>query len=396
VQLGLLERDVLLDETLALVHPEIDGYGGDSAFLRSGSPALRPVGGVLASVDLFAGGGGLSLGLQVAAAQHGRAFRPLGAVEMDPAAAAVYRANFTVDFFAHDVREIFAPYGTRLSLRERRLRAGGVDFVLAGPPCQGNSDLNNYTRRNDERNELYFSVARAAEVLRPRHIIVENVPGVRHDQTSVVMRTAAALRELHYDVAGIVLDAADFGVAQHRKRYFLIASRHNLSRLPGLIDAHRLAHRSLAWAIGDLAGRANQRSLLDSPGETNRTNLQRIKYLFDHDLYDLPDCVRPPCHAEKRHSYKSVYGRLHWDKPAQTVTRGFYSVCMGRYVHPSEPRSITAHEAARIQFLPDFFALTPAGSKSALAKIIGNVVPPKLAYVLGASLLLNEAIDARG
>lgn len=286
-------------------------------------------------------------------------------------------------------------FGAPLSLRERRLRAAAVDFVLAGPPCQGNSDLNNYTRRKDDRNQLYFSVARAAEVLRPRHVIVENVPGVRHDRKSVVTRTAEAFRDLGYEVAGLLLDAADFGVAQRRKRYFLIASRHDLSLLPALIDAHRLPQRDVGWAIGDLAGRAAFDSLVDAPGDTKGANLDRIRYLFAHGLYDLPDAMRPPCHSQKDHSYKSVYGRLAWDKPAQTVTRGFYSVCMGRYVHPSEPRSLTAHEAARIQFLPDFFALAPAGTKTALAKIVGNVVPPKLAYVLARSLTIAETLDAR-
>lgn len=394
MQLGLLEPKAALTSAFNLVDPEITAYGGDIGFLRSNAP-IRPDGrAAVTAFDLFAGGGGLSLGTAVAAAQRGRRLNIVGAIENDDSAASVYRKNFSVETFERDVREVFGTYGSPLTLRERRVRAAHVDLLLAGPPCQGNSDLNNYTRRKDHRNQLYFTVARAAEVLRPRHVIIENVPGVRHDRKGVANQTAAALQQLGYNVIGILLNAADFGVAQYRKRFFLIASRDALYGLPDLIEQHKLPLRPLSWAIGDLSGRCDVTSLTDSPGETKGANRDRIRYLFEAGLYDLPDAKRPPCHSEKDHSYKSVYGRLHWDKPAQTITRGFFSVCMGRYVHPDEPRSITAHEAARIQFIPDYFSLTPARSKTALAKIIGNVVPPKLSYVIVQSLLLIEAIGA--
>jgi DNA (cytosine-5)-methyltransferase 1 len=394
VQLSLLRPDLAVGDAIRLIRPELDSYGGDRRFLSSCTAAESSTRDAVTVVDLFAGGGGLSLGVQLAALQRERAFHVTAAVELDPLAASVYRTNFVTGCFEADVRELFGKYGAPLSLRERLLRSAGVDFVLGGPPCQGNSDLNNYTRRNDERNQLYFSVARAVEVLKPRHVIIENVPGVRHDSKGVVTQTASALRDLGYYVTGILLDAVDFGVAQNRKRYFLIASHLDLRHLSDLISAHRLPHRPLHWAIDDLVGRADPASLVDSPGETKGDNLERIRYLFAHDVFDLPDAMRPPCHSEKQHSYKSVYGRLQWEKPAQTITRGFYSVCMGRYIHPSEPRSLTAHEAARIQFLPDFFDLTPARTRTALAKLIGNVVPPKLGYVLAQSLLCNELLSA--
>lgn len=79
----------------------------------------------------------------------------------------------------------------------------------------------------------------------------------------------------------------------------------------------------------------------------------------------------------------SIYGRLHWDRPAPTITRGFYCMCMGRYVHPSQRRTLTAHEAARLQFFPDWFDFSPAGSRTKLAIMIGNAVPPKIGFALG-------------
>ncbi len=109
--------------------------------------------------------------------------------------------------------------------------------------------------------------------------------------------------------------------------------------------------------------------------------------MFDHDLFDLPNELRPPCHRNKSHTYNSIYGRLKWDNAAQTLTSGFYSTSMGRYVHPSELRTLTAHEAARIQGFPDFYSFDEAKKRTNLAKILGNAVPPKLSYACFMELL---------
>jgi DNA (cytosine-5)-methyltransferase 1 len=142
----------------------------------------------------------------------------------------------------------------------------------------------------------------------------------------------------------------------------------------------------VAWAMRDLQS-AKSTCLLDTPSKPSQANRARIAYLFDHALYDLPDSQRPPCHSSGGHSYKSIYGRLSWTSPAQTITSGFYSMCMGRYVHPSKQRTLTAHEAARLQFFPDYFSFDAAGSRTAIAQIIGNAVPPKVSYSLGCEVI---------
>ena len=65
---------------------------------------------------------------------------------------------------------------------------------------------------------------------------------------------------------------------------------------------------------------------------------RRMRYLFEQDVYELPNSERPACHRDRKHSYKSIYGRLRWDRPSQTITSGFFSMCMGRYVHPEFPQ----------------------------------------------------------
>jgi DNA (cytosine-5)-methyltransferase 1 len=132
---------------------------------------------------------------------------------------------------------------------------------------------------------------------------------------------------------------------------------------------------------------AVRHSVFDQTGTPSPVNRQRIEYLFAHKLFELPDAQRPDCHRLQAHSYKSVYGRLRPNEPAQTITTGFLSMGQGRYVHPSQRRTITPHEAARLQCIPDFFHFGSVSSRTALAEMIGNAVPPKLAYILGVELL---------
>ena len=113
---------------------------------------------------------------------------------------------------------------------------------------------------------------------------------------------------------------------------------------------------------------------------------KRIAYLFEHDLYDLPNSQRPFCHRAKDHSYVSVYGRMRWNLATQTITTGFGSTGQGRFVHPLRRRTLTPHEACRVQFIPDFFSF-PETRRRHLQEMIGNAVPPKLAYVIALSLL---------
>src|SRR5204863_791570 len=131
--------------------------------------------------------------------------------------------------------------------------------------------------------------------------------------------------------------------------------------------------------IADLEKGASD-GLLDEPCASAPQTRRRIDVLFDNDLWDLPNEHRPTCHASGKHSYRSIYGRLRWDQPAQTITTGFYSMCMGRNVHPARRRTITAHEAARLQGIPDWFSFSDVERRGELARLIGNAVPPKLGF----------------
>jgi DNA (cytosine-5)-methyltransferase 1 len=138
--------------------------------------------------------------------------------------------------------------------------------------------------------------------------------------------------------------------------------------------------RDIKWAICDLE-QAIDGKLFNRPSTLSKDNRERIQYLLQNDLYDLPNNLRPPCHQIGDHSYKSMYGRLKFGEAAQTITSGFGSPGQGRYVHPTQPRTLTPHEAARLQYFPDFFDFSKATTRTALANMIGNAVPMKLSYV---------------
>jgi DNA (cytosine-5)-methyltransferase 1 len=367
----------------------------DARFLRSkrrpayeagDAPAVR-------IADLFAGGGGLSLGVAEAAKRAGLATEIALAVEEDDLAANIFETNFPgARLVREDVAAIFdGRLGARPTTAERSIAqdVGSVDILLAGPPCQGHSDLNNHTRRDDPRNALYLRVARAAQVLHPTFVVIENVPTVEHDKDGVVVEATSALSASGYRVSSAVLDLSRYGVPQLRRRHVLLASRLEAvdpdDVLSGVPPCAVHQPRTVSWAIRDLV---HVRSMEgpDSPSRPTRENLRRMRWLIDNAAYDLPNRLRPRCH-HGTHSYVSMYGRLRWDAPAQTITTGFGSMGQGRFVHPSLPRTITPHEAARLQTLPDFFELPAGSTRKGWAAVIANAVPPFFGLHVTAPLI---------
>lgn len=312
------------------------------------------------------------------------------AIDSDEDAIRVYSNNFpSSTTMCRDISQILdSPVGMPASWSERKLARllGQIEIVVGGPPCQGHSNLNNHSRRNDPKNRLYDRVARFAELVKPKHLIIENVQDVLHDRGDVVQTTRSSLQRLGYSVAEAVIDVSLIGVPQRRRRHALVASLERQPDLNMLIKDHARDARDVEWAISDLV-RLRLNSAFDQAAVPTLRNRRRIDFLFRNRLHNLPDRLRPDCHRFKDHSYKSVYGRMYWDRPAQTITSGFRCMGQGRFVHPKVRRTLTAHEAARLQFIPDFFSFEPVLAPTALTKMIANAVPPKLSYVLALELL---------
>jgi DNA (cytosine-5)-methyltransferase 1 len=217
-------------------------------------------------------------------------------------------------------------------------------------------------------------------------MIVENVPSVVHATDQVVAAALEALDAKCYSVVEFLADAQDFGLPQTRKRHFLIASRiHTKEELNQLLSMiPRRSNDIRLWDfISDLETELDEVAHYSSKlSKISARNQERIMYLFASNCFDLPNYLRPPCHRDKQHSYRSMYGRLRADLPAQTITSGFGSMGQGRFVHPTQRRMITPHEAARIQGFPDYFKFSPITKLTALREMIGNAVAPPIGAVL--------------
>jgi DNA (cytosine-5)-methyltransferase 1 len=231
-------------------------------------------------------------------------------------------------------------------------------------------------------------------------IIIENVPQVVRSSMGVVDTAKWLLRTSGYLVTESTIDAGTHLCAQSRKRHFLFAHKGTTgvageSILTVISKETRAPKIAVSAVIGDLL-KIEASGYMDEPSVLSDENTERIRYLFKKDLYELPNKIRPVCHRNG-HTYPSVYGRMRWDEPAQTITSGFLSPGRGRFIHPRLPRALTLHEGARIQGFPDGFVFGVAHeslvSRGLVSQMIADAVPPSLGAVLGlaAAAVLGQA-----
>jgi DNA (cytosine-5)-methyltransferase 1 len=360
--------------------------------------------------DLFSGAGGLALGFKRAALARGVGCTSTFAADTDERALKVYTHNLgTAHCSSRSVAGLvdFQIRGQGSSARfayepelvgdAEKAPLGQIDVVLAGPPCQGHSSLNNRTRGDDPRNRLYLTVPAFAVASGARAIIIENVPGVVRSRGNVVETAEALLEGAGYCVTRGKLASNLLGWPQTRQRYFLVALKGEKPvPLPQVMVASRHEALPISWAIGDLLERElGAADALHVTADLSAENAARIAWLFANDAFDMPNHLRPECHQEGT-TYGSVYGRMRWDRPAPTLTTGFLTPGRGRYIHPLRPRTLTAREAARIQGFPDWYDFSAGGAllsaKTDHSKWIGNAVPSILGFT-AAQCVLDSLVD---
>ena len=328
-------------------------------------------------VDLFAGCGGMSLGIEQAALATGGTARCALANDINQSVLEIYGHNIQCErLIPGDITDVELP---------SRCEIGQVDMLVGGPPCQGHSNLNNHTRRNDDRNRLYFEMVRFALDYEVPVVVIENVPTVMRSKVEVVEQSVAALRHGEYQIESLYVNSLEVGVPQTRRRHFLLASKLGMPPIRDFINAFRTEPRSVEWAIDDLLD-IEPTNRIDLPSNLAEVNRHRIDEMFKNGWYEMPNHLRPPSHQNGQYSYTSVYGRLHWDQPAGTITTNFRTPGCGRFIHPLRKRTLTMHEAARLQTFPDTFEFFPPDSElsnQTVQTAIGNAVPPKLAFVVG-------------
>jgi DNA (cytosine-5)-methyltransferase 1 len=317
------------------------------------------------AIDLFAGCGGLTLGLK----QSG--FEVLAAVESERTAIESYRANHpSTRLWAFDIQEL-VPEQLK---RELGLRTGGLDLLAGCPPCQGFSSmrtLNGARLIQDERNELIFDFLKFAVALKPKTIVMENVPALASDGRNRYV--VGRLEQLGYRCKVGVLNAADFGVPQRRRRMILIASRLGSTEFPPRTDS-KVTVRD---AIGSLPPPgASGDPIHDYPCDRAPHVLEMIRAIPKDggSRMDLGKDRQLTCHR-KCDGFKDVYGRMTWDEVSPTITSGCINPSKGRFLHPEQDRAITLREASLLQGFTSDYVFPVERGRYPVAALIGNAVP---------------------
>lgn len=318
-------------------------------------------------IELFAGCGGMALGFKDAG------FRTVLANEWDKDACDTLRANITDRVLNCAIQEI-----------ETFPKA---DVIAGGPPCQGFSNLGERVP-SDPRNQLWRHYFRCVEQVRPKVFVLENVPPLLKSAEYVEMKRLAT--DLGYKIEGRVLNAADYGAPQTRKRAIVIGSRIGEPSFPTPTHADPLKRNLLnqnlpRWrTVRDTIGHLP----LDPTGldwhigrNPTPKSLERYKCVpAGGNRWNLPADLMPDCWKRKTKGGTDLFGRLWWDRPSVTIRTEFYKPEKGRYLHPVAHRPITHLEAALLQSFPEDFKF--CGTKINVGIQIGNAVPPVFARAL--------------
>lgn len=312
-------------------------------------------------IDLFAGAGLFSH------AFRSEGFDLLYGIEIDPVAAATYRENVGHRLKVGDIIAADSPCK--------------CDVLIAGPPCQGFSTLGKCDSR-DPRNGLSLEVARWARETEALVVIVENVEAFLHAREWSLL--AQRLQRLGYEVRAAVLNAYDFGVPQIRRRSFTIASRIGM---PQVKSTGRNSVRTVREALRGLPPVPDGRHAHFAP-EPSALALARMELIPQagdkRDVMRVAPELAPPSWWRIPSQATDVWGRMEWDRPANTLRTCFQNASKGRYIHPEQHRVISLREAARLHSIEDSWMFR--GRPTQIARQIGNSVPPRLGRALARSV----------
>lgn len=340
---------------------------------------------IFTCVDSFSGAGGLALGLQNAG------FNILLSFDID--AKCIETINQNAKYFLHfakceDVKNML---GGQL-LRQTGLKKGELFLLAGGPPCQGFS-AQRIGDDNDIRNELIIQYGKLVGEMRPYFFLMENVAGIQGKRGIILLSLLTEqMRTIGYTVHKELINAADYGVPQRRKRVILVGEREDIGKdykFPTPFYIKKTVRETISFLPPPPEnGTPHPDYPLHRRDRLSEKNIQRLLALRPGEGRDhLPEELLADCHRidSDKIGHRNVYGRMNWDKPAPTITARFDSFTRGMFGHPEQARSISLCEGALLQTFPLDFKFS--GNKIEIAKQIGNAVPPKLAEILGKSII---------
>lgn len=344
----------------------------------------------LSAVDLFGGAGGLGLGV----ARSG--FDVRVAVEMDKEAVNTYKHNHPkATVLARDIREVSG--NDLLALTPGRK----VGLLMGCAPCQGFCSLTTKQKREDPRNALVLEMARLVEEIEPDAVLMENVPGLLTRGKALFYRFVGRLRDAGYSPQWWIVQMADYGVPQNRRRLVLLAGRGFAINLPKATHSRRPKSgeglrpwRTLRDAIeGERAplklssavkGRGPRSANWHVVRDLRPQTRARLRASIPGGTWlEFEDELRPKCHRGDYEGFRNVYGRMSWDQLPVTVTAGCTTPAKGRFGHPDRRRTtISVREAATLQTFPKSFRFV-TDKIDVVCEMIGNAVPPLFGEHLG-------------
>lgn len=340
----------------------------------------------LYAVDIFSGAGGLTTGLKAAG------FHVVAGVEVEQHAISTFKLN-------HPETRVFKQDVTSVTGNDLVSETGGNGIaLLAGcPPCQGFTSLTSKYRRTDPRNRLIGELARLIEEAKPQTLMMENVPGLEQKGKRLFNNFVRRIEAAGYVAEWEVLQVADYGVPQSRRRLVLLAGLGFKVSLPKPTHSKTGADGLPKWrtvrsviegmpppiTMSALKGQATgQDHGWHVVREMSVQNQRRLRHAAPGAHWKkIPKRLRPDCHQDKKAGFSNVYGRMKWDEVSPTITAGCTTLSKGRFGHPIEDRTLSAREAALLQTFPSDYVFSSPYMEY-VCSMIGNALPCDFAEVL--------------
>jgi DNA (cytosine-5)-methyltransferase 1 len=336
-------------------------------------------------IDFFCGIGGTTKGFQNAGIDIKRG------IDVDPTCQETYDKNCCPSkFILKNINDLEA----RDVLADITLKQDDLVLFAACAPCQPFSRHNRFSE-NDNRANLILTFAELVKDLVPDIIFIENVPGMLKGAKREIFEEFVRILEsddLDYKCNWNLVDAKDYGVPQKRDRLILLASRLGEISFPLKTHGNNLEpYVTVKDAISKYPPIGAGETDVNIPNHITRNlsklNLKRMIHTPKNggSRKDWPKDLWLKCHLDKNSGHQDVYGRMHWNKPAPTLTCKCSSLSNGRFGHPEQNRAISLREAATLQTFPEDFIFY--GNKTHIARHIGNAVPPLIAEIFGRSIV---------
>lgn len=325
---------------------------------------------MLKAIDLFSGPGGLTEGLKQAG------FEVIGAVEIDPVAISTYKLNHDCHVWESDIRNISGD----AILKDLHLKPGELDLLAGCPPCQGFSTMR--TRRKsgsveDDRNDLVYEFLRLVDALRPKAILMENVPNLATDPRMRVFLSTIKRWGYYAEPDAIrIVDAANYGVAQRRRRMMLVSTITGKTAFAPRDDFGPTVRDVLGSICPPDKSWDTLHNYSIRSSELVKARISAVP-IDGGSRSALPPELQLDCH-KKSNGFRDVYGRMAWNEVSPTITSGCTNPSKGRFIHPDQDRPITLREAALLQSFPADYKFDLRGGRGAVARMIGNALPPEM------------------